>query len=427
MRLHSYLAILGATGVGLAFVVSTTGGCTITNAADDGGSPNASVDTDSGVSNTDSGVSDTDSGGDAAPTSIVGFAASNLGGLGTIDTTKLTDVSIAAATTIDSDVDDSATLGSTPGSVVYQVVTQSDGSSLGVYVARSWTIPAGAIVHTKGAYPIVLVATTTIDISGALDASSAKNVAGAGALTPTTVGVGTGAGGSGSATLGVAAAGGTFCGAGGTGGFYTAQSAATVAAAYGTPTLTPLLAGASGGVGANAAGAGGGAIQLVAGTSISIQEGGSVAANGGGGGNSGSVAVSAIQIGSGGGSGGAVLLESPVVTVNGTVAANGGGGGGNSGNFGQDGQTTATPAMGTGTGSGLGGNGSGGTAIVGVAGANGSGSAGTGNDIPPGGGGGGAGWIRINTTSSAATIGANAISSPANGTTCFTQGAITAN
>jgi hypothetical protein len=353
---------------------------------------------------------------------LLGFSASNLSGLDDIDPTLLGDVSLAGtATTLASDVDQSATLAGAEGSVVYRLVTQSDNSQIGVYVARSWNVAVGASVHVTGAYPIAFVAYDAITIGGTLDASSLANVAGAGATAPDTLGVGTGHGGDGTTGDGAAAAGGSFCGAGGGGGSYSVAVPASLGTAYGTATLVPLVAGSSGGVGLQPAGAGGGAIQLVARTSISVT--GTLAANGGGGGESGAVTEGAVVIGSGGGSGGALLLEAPIVSVTGTLAANGGGGGGNSASHGQDGQSSATPATGTGTGTGLGGNGNGGAIVGGTAGGAGSGAYGTGNDIAPAGGGGGAGRIRINTTSGSATV-TNAILSPASGTTCLSQGTI---
>jgi hypothetical protein len=194
---------------------------------------------------------------------------------------------------------------------------------------------------------------------------------------------------------------------------------ATVGAMYGAATLSPLGGGSTGGVGQNPAGASGGAIQLVAGTSITIESGGVVAATGGGGGPSGTSMANAVQTGSGGGSGGAILIESLSVTLTGTIAANGGGGGGNSaGNvYGQDGQNGSTAAMGSGTGSGLGGSGAAAATVAGTAGANGNNL-----DIPPGGGGGGAGWIRINSMTAPSLSGATL--SPSNGSSCVSTGTV---
>lgn len=116
--------------------------------------------------------------------------------------------------------------------------------------------------------------------------------------------------------------------------------------------------------------------------------------------------------GGAGGSGGSLLLEAPSVTIDGNLAANGGGGavfsGGGSA---QDGQPNATPAMGQDAHSAVG------SAATQVNGAD-------GTATPTSSGGGGAGRIRINTGTGAATIGANAVVSPALGTPCATQGAL---
>ena len=116
------------------------------------------------------------------------------------------------------------------------------------------------------------------------------------------------------------------------------------------------------------------------------------------------------------------MLEAPVVTVGGTLAANGGGGGGNaisldaSGSCGTP-DSIAAPG-GISTASNPGGNGSAGTLIDGSAGKY------TGYVNPlgdyGGGGGGGAGRIRINTTTGQATV--TGTLSPAQTTTCVSQG-----
>jgi len=146
-----------------------------------------------------------------------------------------------------------------------------------------------------------------------------------------------------------------------------------------------------------------GAIEIVAGQSILVGTGGILSVPGRG----------ATQNGGGGGSGGAILLEAPQVTVNGVLAANGGGAGVFSGGGGaQDGQPSATPALGQTA-----------TSAVGSAGTQINGADGTStSNNGTSGGGGGAGRIRINTTSGAATIGSGATISPAQTTACVTQG-----
>jgi hypothetical protein len=219
--------------------------------------------------------------------------------------------------------------------------------------------------------------------------------------------------------------GGSFCGAGGQGG----SSAPPVPAGgstYGTANLIPLVAGSNG---YTALGddyflfgsKGGGAIEIVAGQSITVGLFGHIHAGGQGG----------TYETAGGGSGGAILLEAPTVIIHGTLAANGGGGIG-IGNLdgwsnGADGNPSAQPALGGVDGL------DGGTATGGI------GSAGTtvngGNGGPPdpngtgaGSGGGGAGRIRINTASGSATIddgdGGTSNVSPALSTPCATQGTL---
>ncbi|MFN0253459.1 MAG: hypothetical protein ACKV2T_41705 [Kofleriaceae bacterium] len=89
---------------------------------------------------------------------------------------------------------------------------------------------------------------------------------------------------------------------------------------------------------------GGGAVYLIAGTSITVQTGGAIYASGAGG--TGGQEFSGA--GGGGGSGGLVGLDAPAIVVMGHIAANGGGGGGGAGNTdagnGGDGAQVGTPA-----------------------------------------------------------------------------------
>jgi hypothetical protein len=188
------------------------------------------------------------------------------------------------------------------------------------------------------------------------------------------------------------AGGGGFGLAGGSGGAATTDGGTSVGgdggAPTGNPTLVPLRGGCSAGLSAGAnPGAGGGAMQLVSRTKITIS--GVVAANG--------TSVS------GGGSGGGILLEAPAVEVLGSVVANGGAGASGCvfSGLGENGRLDATPANG-GIGcppiAGNGGNGGAGDIAAG----NGASInvAGTGTTTALGGnGGGGVGRIRINTVS----------------------------
>lgn len=186
------------------------------------------------------------------------------------------------------------------------------------------------------------------------------------------------------------AGGGGFGTAGGSGGSAsnTVDNAAGGAggAPTGNPTLIPLRGGCDSGPLGAGFGAGGGAIQLVSHTQITVS--GVIAANG--------------SSFAGGGSGGGILVEAPLVEVSGSVVANGGAGA--SGCIlpgrGEDGHLDVAPAMGGAAGcgglGGGGGNGGAGTVpardgmSIGVF------------DVPDsnawgGHGGGGVGRIRINT------------------------------
>jgi hypothetical protein len=118
----------------------------------------------------------------------------------------------------------------------------------------------------------------------------------------------------------------------------------------GNPSLVPLRGGCDGGlIGGSAFGAGGGAVQLVSRTQLSIS--GGLTANG-------------TSLG-GGGSGGGILLEAPIVLLSGNAVANGGAGPGGCGFIpirGEDGRIDAVPATGGVGCSDLGGNGGNGAA-----------------------------------------------------------------
>jgi hypothetical protein len=190
---------------------------------------------------------------------------------------------------------------------------------------------------------------------------------------------------------------------------------------YGNPELSPLRGGSTGGVTepASGAGRGGGVLQLVAGASITVATGGVIAVTGKGG----------AQFGIGGGSGGALLLEAPLLKINGTLSANGGAGA-NGLTGGPDGTLTAEPARGTkedgpGRKVTVGGNGGAGTTPAGTAGTT-TGDASSGpSDSARAGGGGGAGRIRLNSRCGAVGLGPRAIITPALCEECGSQGRIT--
>jgi len=224
------------------------------------------------------------------------------------------------------------------------------GPELAILEVGSLTITGS--LRVTGSRPLVIIAGTTI-VASDIDASAVKSAPGGGGYAP---GMGPGAGGGG------AVAGNDDAGGGG-GGFGTAggagQTSGTAAGAagalYGTADLAQLDGGSGGGAMAPAcpgypAGAGGGAIQLTARTSIEID--GSVRVNGGGG--AGGVDCSGTGTsGAGGGAGGAIYLQAPQLLGAGMLLAQGGGGGGATdvatqglGGDGADGATTIMAASG---------------------------------------------------------------------------------
>ncbi len=367
----------------------------------------------------------TDGGTDAPPGSAgpLGFTPSNVD-LSGIDLTKVGDFVVdAVACSVNTD-NNLASCGDGAGVLAFKLVTQSDGSKVAVYVAKSMTILAGKDLQIEGSHPLVFIALDTITINGSLNGNSHEEVGIAGGFSRQSMqgrSKGAGPGGGGAGTDTTASGGGSYCGIGGAGGAESGPAAGGTA--YGSPQITPLVAGSAGG---DIGGAGGGAIQLVAGTSITIAAGGLIQAGAGGGGFGGIRTQNAL----GGGSGGSILLESLAVTVAGTLAANGGGGGAGTSidvgapppkdPGGANSTPNATPAAGgrQGIGPSSGGNGSAGAAVNGTAGA----FTATDNNAA-GGGGGGAGRIRINTKSAAAAL-TGATISPATSTPCATEGKV---
>jgi hypothetical protein len=247
-------------------------------------------------------------------------------------------------------------------------------------------------VAVSGARPLVLIATTSLTVSGTLDASSV--VGGA-------VGAGANSAACTAATAPVSAkggggAGGSFGNSGGNGG--KAQGAGGVSGASQTATFVrggcagntgscPTIGntGGPGGVG----GPGGGALYLIAGNQLAIS--GAVFASGAGGSLGGTYCG-----GGGGGTGGLIALEAPTIAAGSSpIAANGGGGAGATGASGASpgaNGTTTTPHSAA----------SGGTAGApyGAAGGAGgydaqAGAAGGAGTLGGGGGGGGVGFVWI--------------------------------
>jgi hypothetical protein len=282
----------------------------------------------------------------------------------------------------------------TSGSSCTQVVTKNN-VALCVLAGTTVSLPNGTF-SAIGTRPLVVVSTSTMVISGTIDVSSPRGGSvGAGVASAQcgSPGIGeTDAGGAGGG------AGGSFGGLGGNGGNGdtnndggpAGEGAGGVALAKITPAMIRAgCPGANGGDGNEPHGNGGlpgGAVYLIANTSITIS--GGVRASGGGG-----SAGRNRSGGGGGGSGGFIGLDTPLVMSSGAITANGGGGGeggGFEGGFdGADGTSNTTRAGGGwgNTNGGDGGFGSGGTLNNGDPGDEASGGG--------GGGGGGAGYIYI--------------------------------
>jgi hypothetical protein len=260
-----------------------------------------------------------------------------------------------------------------PAGVTFDVWEQDpDGPELAVLHVAALEIPSGS-VRVVGARPLVIIASGGIVIDGTLDVSAHGAEPGAGGAGP---GDGDGAGdggGHGSQTAHDGGGGGagfvTNGASGGGGGVDGSCQGATGAGgargtAYATAGLQVLEGGSGGGSGAgggdsdepqcpSAGGAGGGAIQLHSAVEISIRGVIHVGGGGGeGGGYTGADPCARAAAGSGGGSGGAIYLQAPRILLDGVLAANGGAGGGgasnpgSSGETGDDGRASTTPAMG---------------------------------------------------------------------------------
>ncbi|MEO8706215.1 MAG: hypothetical protein ABI867_39660 [Kofleriaceae bacterium] len=213
-------------------------------------------------------------------------------------------------------------------------VATGDVASGKLISVKKLTIPPGATLRVIGAKPMIVASWSTIDVGGVIDASSTATEAGGGSNLATSCDAARAAkpGGNNGSGAG-AGGGGGFGDAGGRGGGGNGQNSGGAGGL--AQTAAPLLSGgcngASGGNGqgtsAGPGGLGGGAIQLTALESITVN--GTIHAGGGGG----KGALGTDGGGGGGGAGGMIGLESTTITLVGTttLAANGGGGGGGSG------------------------------------------------------------------------------------------------
>jgi hypothetical protein len=270
-----------------------------------------------------------------------------------------------------------------------------NGTMVCVVKGDTITLPAGDATRASGGLPLVLVAVTSISITGTLDAYSIRGDNGPNSSPSQCSFAGTG----GDNGNGGGGAGGSFGTKGGDGGNgnNAMNSKGLAAAALSAP--SPILrggcrggTGGSGGGVAGAAGPGGGAVYLVSRGTISVS--GVIDASGGGG-DGGHASKGG---GGGGGSGGMIVFHAMTLTVAATakINANGGAGGGGAGNnddaapgASPDQTTPLVPALGPTTttmGRAPGGDGAGGPtgATAGTSGANGGGA-----------GGGGFGQIRV--------------------------------
>jgi len=259
-----------------------------------------------------------------------------------------------------------------------------------VIAGTSITTLPSTILRAYGIKPLVLLSTTTADISGNIDVSSRNGVAnpvGAGA-NPTGSDVCTGA----TLAAGVSGGfGGSFGGRGGDGESKDgAQGIPSPAQASFPDKLRGGCPGGDGAGGGGRGGDGGGAVAIIATT---IQLSGTINASGAGG-HGGPATKSG---GGGGGSGGMIVLDASTVSATGALFANGGGGGqaGSTTAAGDDGGESTGPtntAQGGNNTSNAGGSGGRGSSGANLSGANATGgSQGSGGG---GAGGGGAGFIR---------------------------------
>jgi hypothetical protein len=251
-----------------------------------------------------------------------------------------------------------------------------------VVAATTYRIEASGLVGAHGARPLVLIASSTMQIDGALDVASHFNNpmqhVGPAGDSPTC-----------HAGTGVAMSGGGWGGSFGTKGGDGGDTGGGNGGGSAGMTLVPttLQGGCNGSDGASNGGQrghGGGAVYLIA---ASITVNGVINASG----ESGTGAAHNSRGGGGAGSGGMIVFDTPnlVLGDTGVVFANGGGGGEGSGGLdGVSGTDTSTPTMG---GTGGAGNTTGGDGGNGAAGTSDGMPGMTGQNVPDGGGGGGGG------------------------------------
>jgi hypothetical protein len=341
-------------------------------------------------------------------------------------------VTLPAGSVIDTDTGAVAAAG-TPIVVATVTIAQPGGPVLRVLLARSWSISDARI---RGSLPLAIVASDEITVQGVVDVSADASQGGAGSLV-----CGSGAGGGGAAQgfferppassspgypgflwASNGFGGGGFGTTGGAGGTVNASLlVGTAGQENGNVELVPLRGGCEGGGDSPPhRGAGGGAIQLVAGRIVHVVAGGGatgIVHVGGGGGLAGVLGrvdetdTAPVWGPEGGGSGGGILIEAPNVVFDDGIALLAAGGA--AGGYGACGAVVngsdaapnaAVPAGGrcpAGTTP---------TAAGGDGATNGTGGSGQATSVgSAGGGGGGLGRIRINTGDGQYSAGASAL------------------
>ena len=282
----------------------------------------------------------------------------------------------------------------------------SGGAPACLIFAEGIVIPAASTLQASGSRPLVLASTMDIAINGVLDVSSRRGGPVGAAANDAACNLSQQAQDDSGGAAG--AAGGAFGGPGGNGGTGDSDTttdsdgSAQPGVAGGTVTVSGYVrGGCRGGDGGDtiltAGGSGGdsgGAVWLAAIGTVSVGSNGAIRATGAGAGGGQPMAG-----GGGGGSGGMILVEAPIIDVDGDVSANAGGGGegghqsgltpvnGNPGENGDLGTTAAQGGRDAPGPAGFGGNGTGGSDLSGEVGGN--------STSGGGGGGGGAGIIQF--------------------------------
>ena len=235
------------------------------------------------------------------------------------------------------------------GGFVSQEAALENGESMLVFIMQDLILDRGKRIRAQGARPLILLLRGSAEIDGVFSVSATQDGPGPGGyLGGTTSSAGSGPGGGGAGLLSAeppflsgGGAGGSFGGKGGDGSALILELAGVAKPTHGSPELFPLIGGSGGGGASSAAGSagghGGGAVHIVSRSQIRVGEEGVIEA-GGSGGSGGVASLSGFAAGSGGGSGGAILLEAPVIQIEGLLGVPGGSGGQGSPGANVDGQ-----------------------------------------------------------------------------------------